>query len=509
MIKHILATSFGTLISRIFGLARDFTIASLLGAGSLSDSFLVAFRFPNLFRAFFAEGINCVTIPMYTRAKLRGNGEAISFTNRLFSMMCFTLTTICILTHIFMPEVISLFTPGFKEQQLNTTVELARIMNPFILLVSLFTICSNVMQANGKFFISSALPSLINIFIIVSQINPFNTPEYNMSYAVLFAGISQLGIALYVLYKSNHSIIFSFDFRKEEAREFFMNVLPVIFGNCVMQLNIFINTIFASSLDGAVSYIYYADRISQLPQSLIGTAIGTVLLPSITKNIQSSNISQARLNQKKAMEFGMFFCIPATVALISIPELIIFGLFGHGTFDNNAAFNTASVLRIFGYSLPAFVISRISLAVLYANENRKIPIIGASLSLITNLILNFALTDYKYLGVAIAVTSAGWVNALFLGIASHFKIRLGIDTQNPDIAFGKSITHIFIASSIMLIVISTLDMFAIQFMIRYSGFMGRLTMLAIVSVIGAIVYLYSMKKLTKKSLAQMLGIEDN
>jgi len=407
MFKSIFTFSFFTAISRISGLIRDVLIAKVIGANSLADIFFSSFRFANLFRAFFAEG---------------------AFTTSFIPLS---------------PYMIQIFAPGFDQSKFTLTVTLSRIMMPYIIFVSIASLIGGMLQVKQHFASTAIAPIVLNLCLIISLFVPYvKTPAHNLSIAVLIGGILQLLLILFSAYKLKAASSFSLEL-SNEVRLFFKRVIPATINNCVTQISLWIDTIMASFIPNAVSYIYYADRLNQLPQGIIGTAIGTVLLPLIPKQVNNTeNIVKI---QSKALNIGLMLIMPTTAAFIIIPDIILLTLFSYGRFDHYAVQQTAPTLIAFSLSLPAFIINKVLLPTFFAKGNLKIPTMFSLMCLGINVVLNLLLmNEYQHTGIAIATSVSTWINSILL--MSYLTINKMYKVSQ---ALLLNIMKIFIATVVM------------------------------------------------------------
>ncbi|MCA4775423.1 murein biosynthesis integral membrane protein MurJ [Wolbachia endosymbiont of Mansonella ozzardi] len=413
MFKSIFTFSFFTAISRISGLIRDILIAMVVGATPLADVFFSSFRFANLFRAFFAEGAFTTSfIPLYS-AGSRDSKKASSFASSVISLTFIILSIFCLITQTFFPYMIQVSTPGFDQSKLALTVSLSRIMMPYIIFISIASLIGGMLQVKQHFVSTAIAPIILNLCLIVSLLVPYiKTPAHNLSIAVLIGGIFQLLLMLFSAYKLKVAFFFSIKLNSE-VKLFFKRVIPAIINNCVTQISLWIDTIMASFIPNAVSYIYYADRLNQLPQGVIGTAIGTVLLPLISK--QANDTESIAKIQNKALSVGLILIMPTTAAFIIIPNMILLTLFSHGKFDHYAVQQTAPTLIALSLSLPAFIINKALLPTFFANGNLKIPTIFLLVCLGINVVLNLLLMyKYQHTGIAVATSISTWINSILL-----------------------------------------------------------------------------------------------
>ena len=360
LIKSTGTFSFFTLISRILGYLRDVLIAIYLGSGPIADAFFVAFRIPNTFRRLFSEGtFNAAFVPSYSSEMVLGKKRSQKFANKIFNILLIGLLLIVLIIEIFMPSFVFIIAPGFSDNsdKLDLTIFLTRITFPFLLFVSLSSFFSAILNSHNKFAVASAAPIILNIFLILvlffqSYLN--DQLVIYLSYAVTFAGIVQLIFLLFFIRKfffPKITLNFKID---NKVKLFFKKLLPSIFSSGVTQINILVGTIIASFQASAVSYLYYADRIYQINLAIAGIAIGTVLLPKLSKYIQSRNKKKIDFIQNKALELSLFLSLPATIALLIASEEITSSLFGYGSFDDLSVKNSANALFYF-YFLTEYI----------------------------------------------------------------------------------------------------------------------------------------------------------
>ncbi len=454
LIKSTSTFSFFTLISRILGYLRDLLIAIYLGSGPIADAFFVAFRIPNTFRRLFSEGtFNAAFVPSYSSELVLGKQKAQKFANKIFNLLLIGLLMIVLIIEIFMPSFIFLIAPGFSDnsEKLELTIYLTRITFPFLLFVSLSSFFSAILNSFNKFAVASAAPIILNIFLICvlffqSYLND-NLVVF-LSYAVTLAGIVQLIFLIFFIrkyYSPKISFIFKID---SKVKLFFNKLLPSIFSSGVTQINILVGTIIASFQVSAVSYLYYADRIYQINLAIAGIAIGTVVLPSLSKYIQSNNKKKIDFIQNKALELSLFLSLPATTALLIASEEITSSLFGYGSFDNISVKNSSIALFYFALGLPAFSIIKIFSSFLFARHNTKIPFYFSVYSVITNIIISvYFFNKIGFVIIPIATTISSWLNALLLFIYLNNKKYFSI-TLNFTKSCLKIILSTFLTSFI-------------------------------------------------------------
>ena len=421
-----------TMISRVLGFIRDISIAAVLGTGVVADAFFVAFRFPNLFRRLFGEGaFNAAFVPLFSK-QLEANGKtaAKQFAEEALSGLLFTLLVLTALAEVAMPWLMYGIAPGFADtpEKYDLTVLLTRIAFPYLLCMSLVALLSGLLNALGKFTAAAAAPIVLNVVLISAialavYLGVGNTPDAGiiLAWGVAIAGVVQLMVLAISAAKSGMKLQLKRPRLTPGVKKLVKLGIPGVIAGGITQVNILIGTIIASLQDGAVSYLYYADRIYQLPLGVVGIAIGVVLLPDISKKLRAGNIEEVHQSQNRSLEFALMLTLPASIALFLIPTAIIQVLFERGAFSAHDTLATALALGAFAWGLPAFVLIKVFSPAFFAREDTKTPMRFAGVSMIVNVVLSlglfYTLKAYgmmPHLGIAIATTVAGWVNAALL-----------------------------------------------------------------------------------------------
>ncbi|WP_435090268.1 murein biosynthesis integral membrane protein MurJ [Candidatus Pelagibacter bacterium nBUS_30] len=421
LVKSTGTFGFFTIISRLLGYLRDILIAIFLGTGVLADVFFVAFRIPNTFRRLFSEGtFNAAFVPSYASEIGKGKNQANKFANDIFNLLFLGLFFLVLVVQILMPTFVSIIAPGFIDDvdKMEVAINLTRITFPFLFFISLASFFSAILNSHNKFAAASAAPIILNIVLIGILFFSRSLGDelvYYLSYGVSLAGILQL-IFLYKFVKKYFSLRFNFKIKvSNKVKIFFKKLLPSIFSSGVTQINILVGTIIASFQASAVSYLYYADRIYQINLAIAGIAIGVVVLPRLSKHIQSKKKDKILLIQNKALELSLFLSLPASVALIIGSEYIISALFGYGSFNENAVQNSAKALYFFAIGLPAFSLIKIFSSFFFANHNTKIPFYLSLISVILNIIISiYYFKEVGFIIIPIATTISSWFNGLLL-----------------------------------------------------------------------------------------------
>ena len=450
LIKSTGTFSFFTIISRLLGYVRDILIAIFLGAGPLADAFFVAFRIPNTFRRLFSEGtFNAAFVPSYSSV-LDNKKESQKFANNILTLLTIGLIFLVLVIEIMMPIFVFLIAPGFEGdyQKMELAITLTRITFPFLIFISLASFFSAILNSHNKFAIASAAPIILNILLIgVLIFGKILNDQlvYYLSYAVTISGILQF-IFLYFFVKKYFTPKINLSFKIDnKIKLFFKKLLPSIFSSGVTQINILVGTIIASFQASAVSYLYYADRIYQINLAIAGVAIGTVILPQLSKHVQSNKKEKINLIQNKALELSLFLSIPASLALLIASEEIISSLFGYGSFNELSVINSAKALFYFAIGLPAFSLIKVFSAFFFARHNTKVPFYISLTSVLLNVFISVVFfKEVGFIIIPIATTISSWFNAILLFI--FLKIK---DLFSFNLVFLNRFIKILLASVLM------------------------------------------------------------
>ena len=421
IVKSTGTFGFFTIISRLLGYLRDILIAVFLGTGALADAFFVAFRIPNTFRRLFSEGtFNAAFVPSYSSELVKGKKKSNYFANNIFNLLFLALFFLVLIVQIFMPAFVSMIAPGFIDDvdKMNLAIYLTRITFPFLLFICIASFFAAILNSHNKFAAAAAAPIILNIILIIILFFSKSIGDvlvYYLSYGVSLAGLLQL-LFLYKLVGKFYSLKFNFKIKADKkVKIFFKKLLPSIFASGVTQINILVGTIIASFQTSAVSYLYYADRIYQINLAIAGIAIGIVILPQLSKHIQSKKKNKILLIQNKALELSLFLCLPASVALMLGSEQIVSALFGYGSFDEVSVKNSSKALYYFALGLPAFSLIKVFSSFFFANNNTKTPFYISLISVILNIIISiYYFSEMGFIIIPIATTISSWFNAFLL-----------------------------------------------------------------------------------------------
>lgn len=427
MIRSILSVGGWTLVSRATGFVRDVAMAAVMGAGPMADAFVVAFRLPNHFRAIFGEGaFNTAFVPAYARLSEAGaEGEARAFCDRVFTLMLIVQAVLLALALPAMPWVVRALAPGFSEDpgRLDLAVALTRITFPYLLFMTLVTLLSGVLNAHRRFAAAAGAPILLNLAMLaaLSLAWLFPNAAYAAAWGVAVSGLLQFGLLwwacrrLRVMPRPTRPTL-----DDPAMRRFFKVLGPAVIGSAGFQIAAFADTIIASFLPtGAVSALYYADRLYQLPFGVIAIAAGTVLLPEMSRRLAAGDAAGAHDAQNRAAGFSLALSAPFAVAFLTLPGPIVSALFQRGAFGAEDAARAAGVLAAYGIALPAVVLVRSAVASFYARQDTTTPLYASLSAIGINVVLKIVLTGrYGVMGLALATAISQWVNlALLVGLA--------------------------------------------------------------------------------------------
>ena len=491
LFKNTILVGIITLISRISGLFRDFFVAKYLGAGKLSDCFLVAFKIPNLFRSVFAEGaFNSAFVPIFSGVLYeKSKDKAKEFCKNLFSFLFYILLIFTLIAEIFMPFIIDVFAPGFIEnpEKFELAVNLAHITFPFLLCIALTSFFGSILNTLGNFKPYALTPVILNLCMIFSLVffaNIFPTTAHTVSWGVFASGIIQLVLLWWIANKYGFGLISFKPKFTPEIGMFFKKIMPGILGAGIYHLNVMIGSIFASQTNGAVSWIYYADRLNQLPLGVIGVALATVLLPSLSKEIKQHNMNKTKGIFNNSMKFASLLVIPSAFGIIALSYPMIQIFFERGEFKASDTFATANILQILCFSLPALVYTKLFSNIFYARNDTKTPMFVAGITLVFNVIFTMYFNKFfGYIGVVIAITISNWINCILLYLISY-KNKFMV--MYLDII--KDIIKITIISAIMAVIVR-FGVWGLMADISVYSFTLKLFSLGLLIFIGGLFYI--------------------
>jgi putative peptidoglycan lipid II flippase len=444
-----------TLASRILALVRDSLQARYVGANFASDAFLVAFRLPNMFRAFFAEGaFSAAFIPMFNR-KLAGSGgergPAYEFAERTLAVLFAFLAVMTVVMLAAAWPLTALLSGGFHKQapthdQFAFAVELSRITIPYLMLICLASLLGGILNSLDKFWVNAAAPILLNIAMVTALFVFHGTPEQTaraQAIAVPLGGVIQLLWLLIACRAAGVSLRPRMPRLDPEVRRLMKLILPAALGAGAVQLNLVISTALSGYLlgEGSISFIYYADRLNQLPLGMIGIGLGTILLPTISRLLTAGQEAEAMETQNRGMELALFLTIPAMVALIVAAEPIVRGLFQYGHFTADDTVKCAWALAGFSIGLPSYVLVKVLTPGFYARQDTRTPVRFATISVGVNIAANLALIPLIHhvgppLATALSSTVNVWMLYAELKKRGHFVADAQLKRRLPRLALA-------------------------------------------------------------------------
>ena len=511
-----------TLFSRITGYLRDIFIAAFLGAGVFSDIFLIAFKLPNLFRRITAEGaLTSACLPIYSKlAEQKGKFFADKFLLIFIFRSAIFLFLFMIILQIIMPFCIYFLAPGFLDniivlEQITTLTRITIIFMPLISIVALLGVATNV---SGKFWILSCTPIILNFCLIISCFfisDNWTIKSLPLAIGTVSGGILQLIFILIMIKKFDILQLSKLKFQsrnikesdeiKSYLRQSWEKFLPAAFGGGILQVNLLVDTILASLLGfGSVSYLYFADRIAQLPLGIIGIALSTALLTSLSKSVAKKDAKQFSKELIISIKIGLFFSIPASIVLMNFSELFISVLFERGAFTSSDTKQTAQALIAYALGIPAFIIIKSCQPAFLAEGNTKTPMYIGCILLLLNILLSFTLMHYlKHSGIALATSLVSWIGSIIYIILlikkekiSKFKFTLTYDEFNFFVVLIYAVQIILISCLMVLIMIYI-------FYILNFYMINKIYILLILVLFGLLMYFlttYSLKNIPQELL---------
>jgi putative peptidoglycan lipid II flippase len=438
MLRGILTVGGWTMASRILGFVRDIISAALLGAGPVADAFFVANRLPNLFRRLFGEGaFNAAFVPSFAGLlAAEGSEAARDFANQAIAAMAFWLVAVTILAEIFMPELMHLVAPGFTSDpaKFAVAVQLGRITFPYMPLICLTALLSGVLNGLEKFAAAAASGVVYNaicIAFLVGLTGVVATPGHALAWGVSVSGVFQLGLCAWAVRRAGMRLHVPRPRMTPEMRLLLKRMAPGLVGAGVIQLNSVMDAVIGSLLPpGTVSVLYYADRMNQLPLGTIGIAVGTALLPTLSRQVRSGEAAQAIGTLNRALEYALMLTLPAALALAVTSGPIISVLLGRGAFGPHAVLLTSQALSAYAVGLPAYVLVKVLVPAFFARGDTAGPVKVAMGAVVLNLALNLAfMRPLQHLGPALASSVSAWVNTFALAFMLHRRGHFAADGQ--------------------------------------------------------------------------------
>ena len=457
MLRGILTVGGWTLASRVLGFARDMLFAAFLGTSGIADAFFVAQKLPNLFRRLFGEGaFNAAFVPAFSgMLAAEGKAEAKRFAEQAFSLLAFWLLVLTVLGEIFMPQLMVVLAPGFGDDppKLALAITLTRITFPYLLLICLTALLSGVLNGLDRYAAAAAAPLVYNAISIAFMLwlTPYvATPAHAFAWGISVAGVVMLAMLMQAVRRAGMGVRILVPRLSPEMRMLMRRMAPGLFGAGVTQLNQMVDVIISTLLPpGSVALLYYANQVQQLPLATIGTAVGTALLPLLSRQVRSGEGEAANETMNRALEYALFLTLPAAVGLAVVAVPVMTVLFVRGHFDLESARLSAQSLAAFALGLPSFVLVKVLAPGFFARGDTAMPVKIGLVALVLNLALNLALmVPLRHVGPALATSIAAIVNMALLGIALARRGQLRLDAR-----LRARVPRMLAASCVMAIVL--------------------------------------------------------
>lgn len=492
LLKPFISVSFMTLISRILGFIRDILIASTFGASMFTDVFFVSFKIPNLFRRIFSDGaFSQAFIPVLMEYKSNKNEKYIQeFLSSVFGFMFFVLLCVTILGMFFSRVLILINAPGFLEssEKLKLSENLLTIMFPYILLISLSSFFSSILNSWNYFSIPALSPIFLNISIIIFSIffSAFFDPSITcLAWAVIIGGFFQLFYQFPFLYNINMLVMPNINWKNIGLIRVLKKIGPAILGNSANQISLIINTIFTSLLNsGSISWIYYADRLIEFPIGILGVSLNTILFTSLSKIYKKSKKSEYKELLTWGFRISLVLSIPSSLVLFFLAKPIIIVLFQYGKFTAFDVLMTEKVLKYYSFGLTSFILVKVLSSAFYSCEKINIPMkISLFILCLTQLMNPFLIFYFKHSGLALSISISGWINFLLLYLELYKRKMIFFKTS--ELVF---ICNLILSALVMILVL----FFILNFMPLWDvgSFFNKIMRLIFVLFISGIVYFF-------------------
>lgn len=438
MLRGFVTVGSWTMASRIAGFLRDMMIAALAGTGPVADAFFIALRVPNLFRRLFGEGaFNAAFVPEFSGILAsEGVQSAKQFAQEAIAVLAFWLLLLTALGEIFMPQLMGLLAPGFADVlgKQALTIQLARITFPYVLLICLAALLSGVLNGLDRFAAAAAAPLVFNAVSIAAMLllTPYvPTVGHSLAWGVTLSGALQLALLAWAVRRAGMRLRIPRPRLTPRMRVLLRRMGPGLVGAGVTQLNLAVDVVIVTLLPpGSASLLYYADRVNQLPLGVIGTAVGTALLPLLSRQARSGQAAEARETLNRAIELTLALTLPAALALAVAGRPVMMVLFGRGAFDADAALLGSQSLAAYAFGLPAFVLLKVLVPAFFAHGDTSTPVRVGMVAIGLNLALNLLfMVPLQHIGPALATSLSALFNVTVLAIVLARKGRLATDAR--------------------------------------------------------------------------------
>ncbi len=494
MLRSLLTVSGFTLLSRLLGLVREMLIAHFLGAGAKSDVWVAAFRFPNLFRRVLGEGaFNAAFVPLYSgKLEAEGASSSSNFGSRVTILLSLILALICVVCFVFMESITRFLTSGFSEEKILEATYFSKITISYLFLICIVAAVSGILNSHKRFAAPSFAYSILNVVFLIGILGvmPFveNKTEV-LAWSLVIGGVVQLGVVVISLARSEFKFRLTVPKIDRDMKRLGILMVPGLISAGIQQFNLIVGQWVASHQDGGMSYIFYSDRVNQLPLGIIGIAFGIVLLPELTKKLKGGRRDEARESIEYGMTIAMFIAIPAMVGMAVLAEPIMVSLFKGGEFTLEKGVLCSQALLAFSIGCPAYIAARVMQAGYFANEDTKTPMQFTMVSAVVNIILCLIAWlvmgsgGALHVGCAAATSVAGWVNICLLswGLKKQGLLHVTRD-------FWMKFSKMLLASIVMGVAAwFVADLFKD---LIYDGFrLIRIIIVALIASFGLVLYL--------------------
>ncbi|MEM6620969.1 MAG: murein biosynthesis integral membrane protein MurJ [Pseudomonadota bacterium] len=437
-----------TMASRVLGFLRDIAMATIVGTGPLAEAFFVAFRLPNMFRRFFAEGaFNTAFVPMFAaRLEEGGKDQAKEFAQQAISGLFAALLILTLLAQLATPWLVWALASGFDAERQALAETFTRIVFPYIVFISLAALFSGVLNAFGRFAAAAAAPVLLNVIWIAALGLAWAAGwdvGLTLSWAIFAAGLAQLALVWMAAKRLGLGLLPRRPRLTPQMKRLVVVGIPAALAGGVMQINLLVGTQVASYFEGAVAWLWMADRVYQLPLGAIGVAIGVVLLPELARRFRAGDAEGTAHAMNRAGEFSLVFTLPSAVALVLVPQTIVTALFERGAFTAEDSAQTALALAVYGVGLPTFVLQKVLQPAFFAREDTRTPLRYAMISMVINLVVAIGLAPViGFLAAAMATTLAGAANLWLLWrgvqrLSPEYMMDAQLASRLPRIALAS------------------------------------------------------------------------
>lgn len=428
--RSTLIVSAMTMLSRIAGLVRDMVLLNVFGADRMMDAFLVAFKIPNFLRRLFAEGAFAQAfVPVLTEYKTQRGDEAVrDLVSKVAGSLSLILLILTVVAIVGAQPIMWVFAPGFSDdpEKFKLAADMLQITFPYLLLISLTAFAGGILNSYGAFGLSAFTPVLLNLVMIASALfmaPQMDIPVMALAWGVLIAGVAQMAFQIPALYNIGMLPRFKVAFADEGVKRIFTLMIPAMFGVSVSQINLLLDTILASFLvSGSVSWLYTAERLTELPLGLIGIAVATVILPSLSAKHAEKSDTEFRAMLDWALRIIVLVGVPSSLAMLILAEPMIAALFHHGKFTDNDVAMSAAALQALSGGILAFMLIKVFAPGYYARQDTKTPVKIGIIAMVSNMVFNLMLVwSMKHVGLALASTLSAFLNAGLLYWGLHKK----------------------------------------------------------------------------------------